>query len=203
MIAIRLLSIAAAATAFSAMTACSDSTTGVGTTSEVSAATVADNPSSTSNPSTGGTNPSTYQGTLTGTAQVQISTDGHAWVAVGQPRDVSVALASTANVTTLSAGASVPVGAYAYVRLVFSSGAQASVSGQVGGTSANGTVVSLGSGQVVIQKQIQPVTLRAGTNARVVWDLNSELWLTPAAMQSRTAAATAVQAAAWAAILTD
>lgn len=202
MTAIRLLSIAAAATAFSAMTACSDST-GVGSTSEVSAATVADNPSSTSSPSTGGTNPSTYEGTLTGTAQVQISTDGQAWVAVGQPRQVSIALASTANVTTLSADASVPVGAYAYVRLVFSSGAQASVSGVVGGTTANGSVVSLGSGQVVIQKQIQPVTLSAGTTARVVWDLNSELWLTPSALQSHTAATAAVQSAAWAAILTD
>lgn len=181
----------------------SDSTTGVGNTATVTATAISDNPSSTSSSGSGGTNSSTYSGSLTGNAQVQISTDGQAWVSLGQPQQVSIALASTTNATTIAANASVPVGAYAHVRLVFTSGAQASLSGTIGGSNVNGTIVSLGSGQVVIEKQIQPVTLGAGTNARVVWDLNSETWLTPSVVQSRAAAAAAVQAAAWAAIVTN
>jgi len=204
MASIRSLTAAIAVIALPVLAACdSDSSTGVGAAATVSTTTVSDNPSSTTSSGTGGTSSSTYGGTLTGTVQAQISTDGQAWVSLGQPQSVSLALASTTNASTLTANASVPVGTYAHVRLVFTSGVQAALNGTIGGTNVNGTVVSLGSGQVVIQKQIQPVTLNAGANARVVWDLNSETWLTASALQSRTAAAAAVQSAVWAAIVTD
>lgn len=204
MASFRNFTAAAAAIVLPALVACdAESTTGVGTAATMSAATISDNPSSATSTGPGGTSTATYGGTLTGNVQAQISTDGQAWVSLGEPRSVSLTLASATDAVTLSASASVPVGTYAYARLVFTSGAQASLTGTIGGSSVNGTVVSLGGGQMVIQKQIQPVTLGAGTNARLAWDLNSETWLTSTALQSRTAAAAAVQSAAWAAITTE
>jgi len=183
--------------------ACSDDgePTGVSAQATVATAVVTDNPSSTSSNGSGGSGSSTYSGTLTGTVETQISVDGQSWVSLGPPRAVSLALQSTNNSAQLAANATISAGTYAHVRLVFNSGVQAQLSGTVGGTTASGTVIAIGSGQVVIQKQIQPVTVRAGTTVSVVWDLNSELWLTSSTMQSRTAASAAIQAAAYAAII--
>ncbi len=178
-----------------------DEPTGVSGEATVASAVVTDNPSSTSSSGAGGSGSSTYSGTLTGTVETQISVDGQSWVSLGQPRAVSLSLQSTNNSAQLAANVTIPAGTYAYVRLVFNSGLQAQVSGTVGGTTASGTTIAFGSGQVVIQKQIQPVTVSAGTTVRVVWDLNSELWLTSSTMQSRTAASAAFQAAAYAAII--
>lgn len=182
-----------------ALGACADSTTSAngGTISSV---TLNDNPSSAT--STGATSGSdgSYTGTLTGTAQVQVSTDAQSWVNVGDPASVSIALQSTGSVTTLGASARVPAGTYAYVRLVFDPGAQATVTGNVGGTNYNGQVVALGSGQVIIQKQVSPREISAGSSFSVVWDLNSELWLTSTTLQAHAVTAAAVQSASWASI---
>lgn len=192
---------AAAAILVPLLAACGgDTATSLGTQATVSSVILNDNPSSTSSSGTGGSNSSSYTGTLSGDVQAQISMDGRTWYSLGQPANVSVALQSTTSATQLTANASVHVGTYAYARLVFSDGAQATATGTVGGTSYAGTVVSLGSGQVVIEKQIQPVHVDAGSSVSVVWDLNSELWLTGTAAQSRTTTAAAVQTAAYAAI---
>lgn len=188
---------------FFVIAACSDDDgpTGVSAQATVATAVATDNPSSTSSAGSGGSGSSTYSGTLTGTVETQISVDGQSWVSLGQPRAVSLSLQSTTNSAQLAANATVPAGAYAYVRLVFNSGAQAQVTGTIGGATASGTVIALGSGQVVIQKKIQPVTISAGATVRVVWDLNSELWVTSSTIQSRTAGSAAIQAAAYAAII--
>lgn len=197
----RMLARVAAAALVPLLAACGgDASTSLGTQATVSSVVLNDNPTSTSSSGTGGTNSGTYSGTLSGDVQAQISMDGNAWYSLGQPSNVSVALQSTTSATQLTANASVPVGTYAYARLVFSNGAQAQATGTIAGTSYNGTVVSLGSGQVVIQKQIQPVRVNAGSSVSVVWDLNSELWLTGTAAQSHTTTAAAVQSAAYAAI---
>lgn len=188
---------------FFVIAACSDDDgpTGASAQATVATAVATDNPSSTSSTGSGGSGSSTYSGTLTGTVETQISVDGQSWVSLGPPRAVSLSLQSTTNSAQLAANATVPAGAYAYARLVFNPGVQAQVTGTIGGATASGTVIALGSGQVVIQKQIQPVTINAGATARVVWDLNSELWLTSSTIQSRTAGSAAIQAAAYAAII--
>lgn len=191
--------VAALAAAALGVAACSDSTS-VQSSARVSAVTANDNPSSTSSTGSGGSGNNGYTGTLSGTVQAQISADGQTWVDLGSPAATSIALQSTGSVTTLSTNASVPVGTYAYARLVFSPGVQAQVSGTVGGTSYSGRVVTFGSGQVIIQKQVQPVTVTAGSTLTVAWDLNSESWLTASSLQSQTTTAAAVQAAAFAAI---
>ncbi len=193
--------LAAAAAILPLLAACGgDSSTSLASQATVSSVVMNDNPSSTSSSGTGGSSSSTYSGTLSGNVQAQISMDGSTWYSLGQPSNVSVALQSTTNATQLTTNASIPVGTYAYARLVFSNGATAQATGTIGGTSYSNVSISLGSGQVIIEKQIQPFTVSAGSTVSLVWDLNSELWLTGTAAQSRTTTATAVQAASYAAI---
>lgn len=192
----------AAAAVLPLLAACGGGTsTSIGAQTTVSSVVLDDNPSSTSSSGTGGSGTGTYGGTLTGNVQAQLSMDGQTWYSLGQPANVSVALQSTTTATQLTANASIPVGTYAYARLVFSSGAQAQATGTIAGTSYAGTTVSLGSGQVIIEKKIQPKQVSAGSTVTLVWDLNSELWLSGLAAQSHTATAADVQAAAYAAIV--
>lgn len=179
--------------------ACSDSTA-VESSARVTAVTANDNPSSTSSTTSGGSGSSTWSGSLTGTVQAQISTNAQTWVNIGSPATTSIALQSTGNVTTISTDARIPVGTYAYVRLVFSPGVQAQVTGTVGGTSYTARTVTFGSGELVIQKQVSPVTVTESSTLQVAWDLNAESWLTPTALQSQASTAAAVQSAAYAAI---
>lgn len=198
---IHMITRVAAAALLPLLAACGgDSSTSLGTQATVSSVVMNDNPSSTSSNGTGGSGSGTYTGTLTGNVEAQISMDGNTWYSLGQPSNVSVALQSTTTATQLTANAAIPVGTYAYARLVFSSGAQAQATGTIGGTSYSSTTVSLGSGQVIIQKQIKPFTVSAGSTVSIVWDLNSELWLTSTAAQSHTATAAEVGTAAYAAI---
>lgn len=197
----RLIALALAAGALGAAACSSDSTTSLSSSARVSAVTVDDNPSSTSSTSSGGSGSGTYTGTLTGTVQAQISTDGSTWVDLGSPSSASIALQSTGNVTTVASNVTVPVGTYAYARLVITPNVQLAVNGTANGSAYNGTVASFTSGQIVIEKQVQPVTVSAGSTVSVAWDLNSESWLRSSSFQSQTALAAAVQSAVYAAIV--
>lgn len=199
----RLIALALAAGALGAAACSSDSTTSLSSSAKVSAVTVDDNPSSTSSTSSGGSGSGTYTGTLTGTVQAQISTDGSTWVDLGSPSSAAIALQSTGNVTTVASNVTVPVGTYAYARLVITPNVQLAVNGTANGSTYNGTVASYTSGQIVIEKQVQPVTVSAGSTVSVAWDLNSESWLNSSSVQSQTALATAVQAAAYATIVSQ
>ena len=199
----RLIALALAAGALGAAACSSDSTTSLSSSAKVSAVTVDDNPSSTSSTSSGGSGSGTYTGTLTGTVQAQISTDGSTWIDLGSPTSTSVALQSTGNVTTVASNVSVPVGTYAYARLIITPSVNLQVNGTANGSTYNGTVASYSSGQIVIEKQVQPVTVAAGSTIRVAWDLNSESWLNSSSFQSQSSLAAAVQTAAYATIMTQ
>ena len=199
----RLIALSLAAAALGAAGCSSDSTTGAESSVRVSAVTVDDNPSSTSSTGSGGSGSSTYAGTLTGTVQAQISTDGSTWVDLGSPTSTSIALQSTGNVTTVASNVTVPVGTYAYARLVITPNVQLAVNGTANGATYDGTVASYTSGQIVIEKQVQPVTVAAGSSISVAWDLNSESWLSSSSLQSQSALAAAVQTTAYATIVTQ
>ena len=196
------LALLAAALLFAATGCNGGDATGSGTASVGSAA-VYDNPSSTTADSSNGGSSSSgsgshgYTGTLRGRAQMELSADGAAWVSAAPPSSVALALQSTASGTSFNTAASIPAGTYAYVRLVFSPGATATVTGTIGGTSYGAAAVTLGSGPLVIEKHVTPVTVSAGSRLTVAWDLNSELWLTPAAMSAHAVAASAIEAASW------
>jgi len=199
----RLIALSLAAAALGAAACSSDSTTSAESTVRVSAVTVNDNPSSTSSTSSGGAGSGTYTGALTGTVQAQISTDGATWVDLGSPTATSVALQSTGAVTTVASNVSVPVGTYAYARLVITPTVNLQVNGTANGAAYNGTVASFSSGQIVIEKQVQPVTVAAGSTINVAWDLNSESWLSASSFQSQSSLAAAVQTAAYATIVSQ
>lgn len=176
--------------------ACGDSPTEARATAS---AVAYDNPSSTSSASSGGSGSGTYGGTLSGMAEVAISTNGQTWVSLGAPASFNLQLQSTGNGAILKTTVSIPVGSYAHVRLTLS-GASASVSGIVGGTTYGNAHVAIGGGTVVIEKQVQPITVTESSVVRVLFDVNSELFITSQAVQSGTAAAAAVQAAVYATI---
>lgn len=123
-----------------------------------------------------------YSGRLSSSATVEISANGAAWVELGSPTAVMVTLQSHAEETTVNTRASVPVGTYNLVRLTLS-GAEAEIEagGVIGGitlASAVGIRVGGSDGEVVIEKEVEPFTVKADTHVRILFDLNSEGWVT-------------------------
>lgn len=122
-----------------------------------------------------------YSGRLSSSATVEISADGETWVDLGLPTAVEVTLQSHFEETTIYTMASVPVGTYSRVRLTLS-GAEAEIDagGTVGGITLNSAVaITLGGSdsEVVIEKEIEPFTVKATSHVRVAFDLNSEGWV--------------------------
>ena len=102
-----------------------------------------------------------------------------------------------------------PVGTYAHVRLTLR-GAQARIAagGSVGGITLSSELsLTLGGSdaQVVVQKQVQPFQISAGTRTAIVFELNSETWATAQNAQDRmvedaevqTSAAVAIRSGWW------
>lgn len=123
-----------------------------------------------------------YSGRLSSSAKVEISADGVTWVELGSPAAVLVTLQSHVEETTVHTRASVPVGTYSRVRLTLS-GAEAEIEAGavVGGvtlTSAVAIRVGGSDGEVVIEKEVEPFTVKADTHVRVLFDLNTEEWVT-------------------------
>lgn len=212
----RLASLLMAASAVAILGACSGDITS--TQSGHMSAMVTDNPSSTSptasmTPSSGfapmadyrgtaqsvsGTSSSAFSGSMSSSMKVAISADGQSWIDICSPVQNTLQLQSTGDTTTLASRTSVPVGTYAYVRLTID-GANAQVTGSFGGIAYTDAQISVANGgQIVIEKQVQPFTITANTNATVIFDLNSELWITAQSVQSHaaTAAEMAVEAGA-------
>ena len=135
-------------------------------------------------------------GTLSGTVQAQLSADGHAWVDASPVSTAALELQVAGDGTSLGAPVDLPVGTYAHARLLISPEAQMRLSGTVNGVSFSDELVTSGPEAITLQRRIAPVTVRADGAVRVVWDLNAELWLTPTALQNRTAAKAALQEAA-------
>lgn len=133
---------------------------------------------------------SAFTGSIQGDFRAAISVDGETWVDLGSLNGISLSLQTTGGETSVHGQQSVSVGTYSRVRLVID-GAQAEIAaGSVIGTITLGvdTSVSIGSaGQVVVDVTVAPFTIESGTDARVVFDLNSEAWLTEPAVTLGTA----------------
>jgi hypothetical protein len=138
-----------------------------------------------------------FTGTAQGDFQASISVDGQTWVDLGSLNGITVDLQTTGQETSVHGEQSVPVGTYAHVRLILD-GVNAELSaGSVIGAITLGvdTFVSVnGGGQVVIERTIPPFSIEADADARLVFDLNAEAWLTESALTLGSAAAAEVQA---------
>jgi hypothetical protein len=122
-----------------------------------------------------------FSGSFTGNAEVAISTDGEMWVDLGNPAQVTVALQSNGEETTIHSRTAIQPGTYTRVRLTLSSArADVDAGATLGGVSFTGAVsINVGGAdqRVVIEKQVQPFTVQANTHARILFDLNSEGWI--------------------------
>lgn len=123
-----------------------------------------------------------YSGRLSTSAKVEISANGAAWVELGSPEAILVTLQSHTEETTVHTRTSIPVGTYNRVRLTLT-GAEVEIdAGAVldGATlsSAVGIAVGGSDGEVVIEKEVEPFTVKTSTHVRVLFDLNTEEWVT-------------------------
>lgn len=122
-----------------------------------------------------------FSGSLSSDARVAISTDGESWVDLGSPSQVTVALQSSGQETTVHNRAAVAAGTYTRVRLTLSNARAELDAGAVLGGISFTSAVSIRVGgadqQVVIEKQVEPFTIHADTHARITFDLNSEGWV--------------------------
>ncbi|HEX6938412.1 MAG TPA: DUF4382 domain-containing protein [Longimicrobiales bacterium] len=122
-----------------------------------------------------------YSGSFTGNAKVAISADGETWIDLGDAQSVSLSLQSTGDTTSVHGNARVPFGTYAYVRLELAdANAHVDAGATIGTISLDAAIdVTVGTGgSVVIEKQVQPFEVRAGTRTTIIFDINSEAWMT-------------------------
>lgn len=120
-----------------------------------------------------------YDGVVTGSAKIEIYSEDGGWTSLGDAVDVSVDIYCEHAVEVRS-DVSVPADTYSQLRLTLT-GFEASVgAGAVvdGVTYDQPFVVTLGGGDpVVVEKSVSPFTLDAGASARLVFDLNTEVWM--------------------------
>lgn len=138
-----------------------------------------------------------YSGEMTAEAQVQVSADGETYVDVGPPQQVSLELQSTDGQASIHTDAGVDADSYSSVRLVLGN-AEASIdAGSEIGTMVLDAALTLdiGSGSdVVIEKQAT-VEVESGSETTLVFDMNSEAWITEENAQAQAVAASEIESA--------
>jgi hypothetical protein len=153
-----------------------------------------------------GANAASYDGSLSGEMSVAIQTQAGAWIDVGSPRSITMTAHSTDS-TDVSGSATMPAGTYTKVRIIWRHAAAHLLAGSVIGglTLSVDAVVDIGGpDSVVIEKTMTPFTVQASASATtktdIVFDLNSEVWLTEQNVQSRACSESSVDAAVTAAV---
>lgn len=143
---------------------------------------------------------SSYEGTVSGEARVEVSADGETWTELGDASDVEVDLQASGGGAVVHADASVPLESFTRARLVLD-GADAvlEAGSTVGGVTLEArTTLTLGSsGRVVVEAQLdESLDASADADATVSFDLNSETWITGTAVEAGTVAESAISSAA-------
>lgn len=162
---------------------------------------VIDDPASTSPSVTDrvGTNTvaaAVISGFVTGDARVDISVDGTEWIELGSMSDINLDLQSSTDQASVNGETSVPVGSYTMVRLVLDGAAAQVLAGSdIGGVvvGADATVTVGDGGQITIERQVQ-FNVSADTDTHIVFDLNSEQWITQTAVTAGQASEASVDA---------
>lgn len=119
-----------------------------------------------------------FTGTTSGEFRVEISTDGSTWVSLGSVNQLSVDLQST-DPTMIHASQTVAAGTYTRARLVFEGASTTISAGSTIGTltlAADAVITIAGGGEVTVERTIQ-LTVSEDSSSRLIFDLNSESWL--------------------------
>lgn len=123
-----------------------------------------------------------FHGTLTGTVQLQLSTDGVIYHDLGAFAEVAVSLQDEDAVTRLADRSRVPEGSYQRLRLVLTGAAARIDEGaQVGGLDLESpALVAIDDGEVaIIDLELStPLIVLAGVPATLILDWNAEEWVT-------------------------
>lgn len=139
-----------------------------------------------------------FSGRMSADVQVQISADGSTWVDVGPPRsNASVTLQSDSE-TTVATNATVQSNTFSHVRVRMDNASATVNSGSefdFGILEVDVNLAIGGDGSVVIEKQVQPFTVSAGSQTTVSVDLNSESWVTSDNVESRAVAESEIESA--------
>jgi hypothetical protein len=146
-----------------------------------------DDPTSSS-ATTSARSQATYSGTMTGKADVEVSTNKKTWYTLGSPRDFTVELQTNGVSVAITGSKNVPVGTYRFVRINWNAvEANLSAGSQVEDqTLTSGVSLRLGDATTAVMSQeVDAFDLEAGSSARIVVDLNSETWATTANVSKR------------------
>jgi hypothetical protein len=171
---------------------CSDDATGPdGTGNGFMQAIVTDNPNSESPTASvsplfrisGSSQGAAYEGTISGQMRVSISADGETWYDLGSLNGIAVQAQSTVGGTNVHGEVTIAAGTYNRVRLVLRNATATIEAGaEIGGITLTTDVdVALGDGtDIVIEKEVETFTVTAEATARteILFDLNSEAWIT-------------------------
>ena len=139
-------------------------------------------------------------GTLSGNVFASVG-NATRWIDLGSPNGITVPLQSQATSTTVHGEQSVPSGTFTRVRLVLQGVTARITRGSlIGGVPlAADTTLTLGGNdaQAELTATVLPFTGEDSTTTKrvVIFDLRSETWLTPAAIQSGRVEDAALQAA--------
>lgn len=184
-----------------ALLGCSESLGPDGSGTGFARALVSDDPSSTTPQAAasaptfaiaGGSGSGGYTGTISGDVAVAISADGVVWYSLGSPNGTTVQLQASGGGADVHGEVTVPAGTYARVRLILRDAHMRIHAGsQIDGITLTADAqVSLGSGgEIVIEKRVPAFRVRADASVRteILFDLNSERWMTRDNVESGTA----------------
>lgn len=123
-----------------------------------------------------------YHGSLIAEMQVLVSADGASWTALGAARAATVALQDEEAETPIHEAGAVPSGTYRYVRLVLGDASASLTAGSTLGETELQSDTPLhvgdGSGAIMVDRELPaPLDLGPGQTVILVFDLNSEAWV--------------------------
>ncbi len=139
-----------------------------------------------------------YDGTLNGSAEVDIYSDADGWISLGDPTDVVFDIFCE-EFGLVADHATVSTGTYSKVRITLHGFVANVLAGGViaGSTLAEAKVITLGGpdADVVIEKDVTPFDVTATTPTWIDFDLNTDVWINSMVADAGTIDAGQVQAA--------
>lgn len=144
----------------------------------------------------------TFTGTAAGDFQASVSADGNTWIDLGSPNGITVQLQSSGKGTTVHGAQTVPAATYARARLILRDveitvNAGSQVDGVTLETDAKLDLAL--DEELVLEREVGPVTATVDSGIEVLFDLNAEAWLTAEAVTTGTLSESQVAASVTAA----
>ena len=145
-----------------------------------------------------------FSGSAAANANVSVSADGQTWIDLGSPNGITIRLQASGDSTSVHGAGDLAAGTYTRVRLTLRNIALVvSAGANIGGVVlTSDTQINVGGSdrQVVIEKQVSAFTVTRTSTTRIVFELNTEVWMTAQNAQDRTVDDAEVAGAATAAV---